>query len=264
MLGVIAAVVASSVRIHSSTIAIAVLLSSLFGIISSTVFDIIRISTAFKGAVGWASAILDGFRTNPSASMAQIFEIVGTSLFDVAIYVFIYVVVFIAFVWGVSRNSFLKLLATKAKQISRRMGRFTTVSLLIGLLVIASWNTREQRNINRKEVYGDVYEYIATHLNPNETLGYLLSYRSYFFYGKHWNQKVLYVPSKSENLSHWLDDLKQRQISFIAVGPLEDKMGLKPREVLWLKSSDEQFTSVFGKDPKKGVTIYRFQRGKGF
>ncbi|MBM0744671.1 hypothetical protein JOY44_24205 [Phormidium sp. CLA17] len=263
MLGVIAAVTASSLRTSSYLVAAVVFVSSLLGIVSSTVFDIIRVSTAFRGGVGWASAILDGFRSNPTTAVDQLLKIVSSNLINVLIYILIYVIAFVLLVWGASRSRVNRILAAKASQLFNRPNRFAIISILLGLLVITSWGAREARDIHRKEVYGGVYEYIAGNLKPTETLGYLLSYRSYFFYGKHWEQKVLYVPSRSESLSQWVDDLKQQQVSGVAVGPLEEKMGWQPREVRWLENPAGHFTLVFGQDPKKEPTIYRLQNGQG-
>jgi len=270
MLGVIAAMTASIVRTPGYIVAIVVFVSSLFGILSSTVFDVIRIATAFKGGVGWASLLLDNLMSNPATGTEQLLKIVGGSVLDVVIYILLYGITFVLIIWGAARQRFDRRLGTTVSQAFHGSRRLVIISILLGLLVITSWGAREKKDGAREEVYGGVYEYIANNLKPTETLGYLLSYRSYFFYGKHWNQKVVYIPSQTETVSKWLDDLKHQQISAIAVGPLEEKMGWQPQEVIWLETPEKEFIPVFGQepkkmfgqDPKKEVTIYRLQSGK--
>ena len=265
MLGVTAAMSASLVRTPSCVAAIVVFVSSLLGIVNSTVFDIVRISTAFRGGVGWSSTLLDSFGSDPVAATEQLLKIVGSSALDVLIYILMYATVFALIVWNTARQRFGRKLAMKVSQAVKKSHRLVIISVLLGLLVIPSWGAREKRDINRKEVYGDVYEYIASNLKPTETIGYLLSYRSYLFYGKHWNQKVLYVLSVSESLPNWLDDLKRQKINAVVVGPLEEKMGWLHREVNWLENSGEKFIplfgqeprKVFGQEPRKEITIYR-------
>ncbi len=270
LLGVIAALTASRLRTPKYLVAVVVFVSSLLGIVSSTIFDIVRISTAFKGGVGWASAILDGFKNNPATAPQQTLELVGSDVLNVVIYSLTYIMVFALLVWFTARRGLSEAVGIRLNQIFKGSNRLMVISMLLGLLVITSWGFREKKDIHRQEVYGGVYEYISKHLRPTETVGYLLSYRSYFFYGKHWNQKVLYMPSKSEALSEWIGDLKQQQISAIAVGPLEEKMGLQLRELNWLEKSGGEFVpvfgqapkKVFGQDPKKHVTIYHLQSEK--
>lgn len=265
MMGVIAAATASSLSTFKYGVVIVVFASSLLGILSSTVFDVVRISTAFKGGVGWASAILDKFGSNPAEAMSQLMGIVGGSVIDVITYITMYIIVFVVFVQSASLKHLGKSIATRIGYALQKSHRVVVISTLLGLLMITSWGIRERRDIERREVYGGVYEYIGSNLKPSETLGYLLSYRSYLLYGKHWNQKVLYIPSNSTLLSQWLDDLQKRAVTVVAVGPLEEKMGWEHREINWLENSkEESITSyhqaprkVFGQDPKKEIAIYR-------
>ncbi|MBW4518518.1 MAG: hypothetical protein KME16_02130 [Scytolyngbya sp. HA4215-MV1] len=258
LLGVVAATIASILQTRLAIVVPVVLASSILGIVSSSIFEIIRTETAFKGGVGWASKILDGFRTNPAGATDQVMKLVGSSLLDVIIYVVLFVLVMaiIAWtVWGKLKPTQLIPSLTKLLQRSRQVA---VSAFLIGLLITATGIAREKRDIERHEIYRGVYDYIADFVGRDETIGYLLSYRSYFFYGKFLNQKVAYVPSHADSLAGWLKELKQRQISLVAVGPLEEKMGWREsRELQWLTSSPQHFQRVFGQDPQKEPVFYR-------
>ena len=177
MLGVIAATAASSIRTPSYVVAIVVFVSSLFGIVSSTVFDIIRISTAFGSGIGWASAILDRLRSDFAAAIDQLLKIVSGSMLNVTSYILVYAIIFVLLVWGVSRQRFGENLAARSSQVLKGSHRLIVISALLGLLVITSWSARERKDTNRKEVYGGVYEYIANNVKSTETLD-LLQYSS--------------------------------------------------------------------------------------
>ncbi len=260
MLGVIAAAVATGVRPRPSVVAVITLVSSLLGFVSSTIFEIVRISTAFKGGVGWASKLLDSFRTTPADATEKLFKIVGPDVLDVIVYILIYIIVLALVIWSFSRSQAQKVLVSRISKIFQKSNRFVFVSVLIALVVTTSFIAREKRDMDRQEVYGGIYEYIATNLNPSEILGYSLSYRSYLFYGKHWQQKVRYAAPQSESLSQWLNELNQNQIVHIAVGPLEEKMGWREKsEILWLENSSGPFKQVFGQSPQKGPAIYQLK-----
>jgi hypothetical protein len=55
-----------------------------------------------------------------------------------------------------------------------------------------------------------------------------------------------------------LQDLKSKQISTVAIGPLEDQFGWHDKpEIQWLQNDKGAFVKVFGQDPEKGYVLYR-------
>jgi hypothetical protein len=261
LLGVVAATIATVMQTRLAIVVPIMLISSILGILSNTLFEILRTETAFKGGVGWTSKILDGFRTNPTAATEQVLTLAGSSLLDVIIYTVLYILIIILIAWAVWGRLHPAGLIASLSKLSQRSSQILLTALLIGLLTAATAVAREQRDLERHTIYQGVYDYIANQVGRDETIGYLLSYRSYFFYGKSLDQKVAYVPSRSSSLSDWVKDLKQQQIDLVAIGPLEEKMGWRERpEVQWLANSTEYFVPVFGKDPEKEPVFYRFKR----
>ena len=117
---------------------------------------------------------------------------------------------------------------------------------------------RQKRDENRRLFLGEVVDYLEHNIGKDEIIGYIYSNRSYLFYGKKLNRKVLYVRSKGKNLSKWLEELYARGVRVIAVGPLHKEWESK-QEIMWLKNPDGPFIRVFGENPKKEPTIYRIK-----
>jgi hypothetical protein len=258
LLGVNAGIVATNLQIPRNIVVIVVLTSSILGVLSITVFELMQISSAFQGKVGWASKILDDFRINPSESVRQIFGILGNDTISLAIYIFLYII-------------FICIMAWLFKRITRRIPVFPNYDvlsqhskklLIISILAIAliSYTARDKRELKRQEIYGDIYQYISTDVKKVETIGYVYSHRSYLFYGKNWHQKVLSISPYPTDLSKWLHNLKNKQISVVATGPLEEQFGWRGQsEIPWLQNIDGAFVKVFGQDPEHGFVLYRLK-----
>jgi hypothetical protein len=259
ILGVGGAVVATTTKTRGSSVAIIVVISSILGVVSSSFFDIIRTETAIKAKGGWASKILDSFRTDPGEATRKLTDIViGANILDVVLYLVIYIVVISLLYWflfsNISRLKFLPNFHRIFGQLKKGM----LASVLIGLLITASFVAREKRDLLRADFFGDIYQYLNTSIDQNDKIGYILSYRSYIFYGKDLDKKVFYTPSKSDNLSQWLDELHQKGINVVAVGPLEAKMGWQQsKELRWLDTADGVFTHIFGEEAEKDPMLYR-------
>jgi hypothetical protein len=129
--------------------------------------------------------------------------------------------------------------------------------LLIGLIFILSFTAREARDKQRSTVYNGILEYIENNIPQDQTIGYLLSHRPYLLYGKHLDRKVAYVPAESNGQSEWLDALKKRKVSFVAIGPTRDQLKSE-KAISWLEKNNGPFIRVFGRDPSKEICIYRF------
>ncbi len=160
-----------------------------------------------------------------------------------------------------------------------RILRLAMVSSLCVLLVYGvTFVMRKRRDNKRPEAYGEVVTYLANHVGQKETIGYLASHRSYLFYGKELNRKVEYVPANTDDVTQWLDTLRQRSISVIAVGPgpqpeewksitdmktaLAHNSSLRRafKELVWLEDPDGPFVRVFGENPGAEPLLYRFKR----
>ncbi|MBV9388063.1 MAG: hypothetical protein JOZ78_16705 [Chroococcidiopsidaceae cyanobacterium CP_BM_ER_R8_30] len=144
-------------------------------------------------------------------------------------------------------------------KIPKIWGITIATSMLVGIVVTITLIARKERDVHRREVYNGILEYIDTSLSKNEIIGFVSSDRSYLFYGKELNRKVLFIPSKSNSLPEWLNVIRERGINIVAIGPLQTWMSNK--EVSWLENPNGPFTRVFGQDPRKEPTLYRLKRG---
>ena len=72
----------------------------------------------------------------------------------------------------------------------------STVACVLLCVAVAAgtfW-MRARRDLERAHAYGGAPAFIAAHLSPGESVGYLLSHRSYLFYGKDLANPVVSVP----------------------------------------------------------------------
>jgi hypothetical protein len=259
-LGVTAALLATIAQPNLSIVTIFVLFSSILGIVSTSIFDIIRTETAFKGGAGWASKILDGFRTNPASSTDRVVKLLGSSLGEVVIYVLLFCLTMSILCWIFWRRiNFLQWRSSiyrKLQNVNKGIG----IVLLIGISICTTSIARGRRNLERYEVYRGIYQFIDHSIGLDEKIAYLLSNRSYYFYGKSLRHYVMYFPSQTNSLLEWINSLKQKKVNFVAIGLLEAKMGWKERrEIQWLVSQDKTFIKVFGRNPEKEAVIYRIK-----
>jgi len=148
-----------------------------------------------------------------------------------------------------------------AAAVRRAPGRMASVvacgMLCVGLAAGTFW-MRARRDVERARAYGGASEYIATHLVAGETVGYLFAPRTYLLYGKDIANPVVYVPTRAGDLEGWIDDLRQRRVALLAVGPLRE--GWRNRtQLAWLSAPDGHFVRVFGEDPRSGPVVYRLR-----
>jgi hypothetical protein len=258
VLGVVAATSASVTRTRPRIVVVIVLISSLLGIVTSTLIDASQIAK-FKGESIRGAVIVDRLRHAPEEAMGLILNIVKTDLLQVVLYTVIYLLVISLICWGFFGKFNRTQFVLHGARILKQSGRWVVVSIFIGLIVTATFVARDKRDIQRHEIYGGTYEYISSNIGQDETIGYLLNDRSYLFYGKELNKKVLYTPAKTDNLSEWLDDLRQRGISLVAVGPVGSNQRGASREVSWLENADGPFIPVFGQDLTRETVLYRFK-----
>ena len=132
--------------------------------------------------------------------------------------------------------------------------------ILAVLLVAGTLVAREQRDTRRNEVYGGIAEYIHKNVGQDEIIGYILSKRSYLFYGKELNRRVKYVPPISDSLADWTKDLHDKGVSVIAIGPLNG-MWQSSKELMWLTGESGPFVRVFGVNWDTDPMLFRFREG---
>ncbi|UCG35758.1 MAG: phospholipid carrier-dependent glycosyltransferase [Candidatus Omnitrophota bacterium] len=123
-----------------------------------------------------------------------------------------------------------------------------------------SYIAREVRNVQRKDAYGGILEFIELYTDKNRAIGTIFSHRPYLLYGKNLDRKVLHVDRKTESLSEWLNFLNSHNVSFVGAGPLvveKEREEMRKRVVSWLEDRNGAFIRVFGEDPEKELVLYK-------
>lgn len=159
----------------------------------------------------------------------------------------LYIGVFLLLICGINRIILGKLI---------KYPRILYLPILVLILTI-TLVTREKRDVNRYLFYGSVVDYIEKHTDLNEKIGYIYSHRSYLFYGKKFNRKVLYIPARNKTFLQWIKTLREKDIRLIAIGPMRKEWQSK-KELKWL-TNPKVFKRVLGGLSIKGITIYQLK-----
>ncbi|MEG4630419.1 hypothetical protein QUB56_12500 [Microcoleus sp. AR_TQ3_B6] len=258
LLGIAAAATATQLKTRNQVVVPVVLVSSISGIISSTIFDIIKNSSFTGKSIVWGSGLIDTFKSNFGEAMNILSKILSPSFRYLAIYSLVYIG-WLLMGWIIFKNRpsliRLKNLLTSLKKSSY----IIIICICIALMVNASLVAREKRDMARTELYRGIYEYLDKNTVPDEKIGFLLSPRNYLFYGKNLNRQVLYVPFRGDRLSAWIDNLRQNKISTVGFGPVPETNAATRKALSWLTSAEGPLQRVFGKDFNSEPVLYRLK-----
>lgn len=258
LLGIAAATTATLLKTRNQVVVAVVLVGSISGIISNTIFDIIKNASFTGKSIVWGSGLIDQFKSNIGEAINTVMKILAPSLLYLGIYPLLYigllVVAGILFKRNPSLIGFKNLLARLKKS-----SYIIIISACIALIVSASFVAREKRDIARAELYRGIYEYIDTNTVPDERIGFFLSSRSYLFYGRNLDRQVLYVPFRADRLPAWIDNLRKNKISTVGFGPLTETDDYTRQALSWLTSPDGPLEPVFGKDFNTESVLYRLK-----
>ena len=258
LLGIAAAATATKLKTPNQVVAAVVLVSSISGIISSTIFDIIRNASFTGNSIVWGSWLIDRFKSNLGEAINLVIKILAPNFKNLGIYPLLYIgLLLLAWIFSKHNPSliWLKNLLATLKKTSYIM----IISACIALIVSASWVAREKRDVARAELYRGIYEYIDKNTVFNERIGFFLSSRSYLFYGKNLDRQVLYVPFRADRLPAWIDNLRKNKISTVAFGPLTETDEYTRKALSWLTSAQGPLEPVFGKDFNTESVLYRLK-----
>jgi hypothetical protein len=258
LLGIAAAATATQLKTRNQVVVAVVLVSSISGIISSTIFDLIKNSSFTGKSIVWGSGLIDTFKSNFGEAINIVSKILGPSFRYLAIYALVYIGLLLLG-WIIFKNnpSLIRLrnLLTSLKKSSY----IIIICICIALMVSASLVAREKRDMARTELYRGIYEYIDKNTVPDERIGFFLSPRNYLFYGRNLNRQVLYVPFRGEQLSAWIDNLRKNKIRTVGFGPLPETNAATKKAVSWLTSAEGPLQPVFGKDINTEPMLYRLK-----
>ncbi len=258
LLGIAAAATATKLKTPSQVVAAVVLVSSISGIISNTIFDIIRNASFTGNSIVWGSWLIDRFKSNLGEAINLVIKILAPNFKNLGIYPLLYIgLLLLAWIFSKHNPSliWLKNLLATLKKSSYIM----IISACIALIVSASWVAREKRDVARAELYRGIYEHIDKNTVSNERIGFFLSSRSYLFYGKNLDRQVLYVPFRADRLPAWIDNLRKNKISTVGFGPLTETDEYTRQALSWLTSAQGPLEPVFGKDFNTESVLYRLK-----
>ncbi|MEG5139759.1 MULTISPECIES: hypothetical protein [unclassified Microcoleus] len=259
LLGIAAAATATLLKTRKQVIVAIVLISSISGIVSNTIFDLIKNASFTGNSIVWGSGLIDQFKSNIGEAINNIIKILAPSLLSLGIYPLIYLG-FLLLGWIIFKQNpsliWLKNLLASLKKSSY----IIIFCACIALMVSAGWVAREKRDVARAELYRGIYEYIDKNTVPNEKIGFFLSSRSYLFYGRNLDRKVLYVPFRADRLPAWIDNLHKNKITMVAFGPLTEMDEYTKLALSWLTSPEGPLEPVFGKDFNTESVLYRLKK----
>ncbi|MEG5040111.1 MULTISPECIES: hypothetical protein [unclassified Microcoleus] len=259
LLGIAAAATATKLKTRNRVVVAVVLISSIWGIISSTIFDIIRNASFTGNSIVWGSGLIDTFKSNLEEAITLVIKILTPSLRNLGIYPLLYIGLLLLG-WILFKHNpswiWFKNLLTSLKKSSYIM----IICVCIALMVSASLVAREKRDVARTELYRGIYEYIDKNTVPDERIGFFLSSRSYLFYGINLDRQVLYVPFRADRLSAWIDNLRQNKIRTVGFGPLTETNAATRKALSWLTSAQGPLQPAFGKDFNTEPVLYRLKK----
>ena len=257
VLGIAAAATATLLKTRNPVVVTLVLVSSIFGILSNTIFDIIRNASFTGDSIVWGSLLIDNFKSNPLKAIQTIGQMLAPYWPDILIPSIFYLVPISLLGWILFKiNPGLGWL-NNLFSTRRKVSYIVIVCVCIGLIVIGNW--REQRDVARTKLYRGIYEYIDTNTVPDERIGFFLSSRSYLFYGKNLNRQVLYVPFRADRLSAWIDNLRYNRVRIVGFGPMNSTDANTRKALSKLTSAEGPLEPVFGKDFKTKSVLYRLK-----
>jgi hypothetical protein len=258
LLGIAAAATATQLKTRNQVVVPVVLIGSIWGITSSTIFDLIKNASFTGNSIIWGSGLIDRFKSNFGEAINIVTKILAPSFRYLAIYWLVYIGLLLL-AWIIFKHHpsliWLKNLLTSLKKSSYIM----IFCICIALMVSASFVAREKRDIARTELYRGIYEYIDKNTVPDERIGFFLSPRSYLFYGRNLDRQVLYVPFRGEGISGWIDNLRQNKVRIVGFGPLTQGDAAARKALSLLTSAEGPLQRVFGKDFKTEPVLYRLK-----
>ena len=258
LLAIAAAATATLLKTPKKVIVAVVLVSSISGIVSNTIFDLIKNASFTGKSIVWGSWLIDRFKYNFAEAINLTMKILAPSLPNLGTYPLLYIGLLLLAGIIFKRNPSLIGLRNLLASL-KKSSYIMIICACIALMVSASWVAREKRDVARAQLYRGIYEYIDKNTVPNETIGFFLSSRSYLFYGRNLDRQVLYVPFRADRLPAWIDNLHKNKITMVAFGPLTEMDEYTKLALSWLTSPEGPLQPVFGKDFKTESVLYRLK-----
>lgn len=255
ILGVVAAIVSSIFQTARRWILLTCIVSGFVGLVSSLVFDALRIQSFSSEKIIWAGRLINDGAKLPVQIVSLTLEILKAHATTFLLYSFLYIGL-IAFVCGICqfRHPWLrwsKTLSLRKHDVAQRIAYGICFSVCIILL---SFSFQMKRDLNQSSVYQGIYDAISVYSQPQEKIAYTSSARNYLFYGKHLDRQVLNIFLDLHQTDAWLEQLYNANIKLVAMGP---NMALKKiKEVAEITYPRGPLVPLQGHNPKQEVVLF--------
>ncbi len=131
--------------------------------------------------------------------------------------------------------------------------------LLLATCGVSLPNGIQHYQAQQAAFFNGLDSFLLQNTHPGENIGYLTSYFSYPLATSHLDRVVNYVPTLGDDPQAWLQDLRNQDIQWVAVGPFGDPIWQTTREYRWLEDPTFPFQRVFGNDPVHEFVLYQLR-----
>ncbi len=257
ILGVVAAASASLLNTRKWVVVIVVLLSSVLGVISSAIFDKVRIQSMIGTESFWPSQLVNNLGRNPKTVLGFLSNLLsGPGAGDLSLYLSIFMLGFSLLILRIYWPTLGLHLKTWLQSMIQADHWLLPGLVSLVLIVATTHHWQQVRDQNRLVVYQGIDQALEQWIQPTESLAYFASRQSYLFYGKHLNQSVIHLPLEPDQVTPWLATLRQANVTLVAAGP-ELKPEPLQQTLAGLSTEQGPLQQVFGQNPAQDPTLYR-------
>ncbi len=261
ILGAVAAIAATQLKVSPLGVTITVLTSSFMGLVTSSVVDKARAQVILEQSLVLPGVLLAKLLPRP----IQLFAAIGQLITDqgltviwlyLGLFLGIGVLVYAELCWPRIGS----LLADRLGPWRRRL-RIGLGLLLCSLLVTTvTSHWLQTRGEHRFGLYRGIDVAIAENKEPDQRIAYFSSTYSYILYGKYLDQEVIHLPPDTADPSDWLAILRQSRVALVATSAGEPQYENIRTEALNAAIAPQgPLTPIFGQTWGRGIQLYRLQ-----
>lgn len=260
---VMAAVIATVMRPARWMVVAIVWLSAMISPISTSIFYRVK-AQFFTGQLNlWPSLLIEQAANKPG----QLIEFGLSILQERGLYAMLFAFIYaMSSLWMLRRKNLDTWTASfgrsnpkdqPPKSKVRLLRSAAVLVVLVGFVVGVGDPIRHQ---TQTKTYKGLHEYLEQTVGTSNKIAYFSSPRNYLLYGRNFQQIVLHKPVDLSNPNRWLEELRQEQIRFVAVGvdPQLNKQSAQG-QVLQHLIKEGLLNADFGQDLFKELVVFRLQ-----
>lgn len=220
LLGAVAAISATHMRLPTRWVTVTVLISSILGIASSTIFEKLRAQSLMRLNGFWPSQLIHELSQdtwNKLATLGQL--VIKLGLTDILTNLIVFTVLCGLCLVVVMRPSLWTHIAKGCSPWTKGIRQGMTLLLSVVLLVAVTGYWLQQRDMNRLYLYQGIDLAIEQMVQPEQRIAYFSSFQNYLLYGKHLDQAVVLLPPDTNEPARWVNMLRRADVALVATGP---------------------------------------------